>query len=110
MDVAIIIGGNGTGKTAMLEAFAARKAKEHRKENVTLAIHMFDYGTSPLLQLDLEVQYENLKNVTVTKFEKIREFNHAILTNSTICIDEIHMWYVRPEDLHNIKSKNLLEF
>ena len=103
----IIMGGNGTGKTAMLEAFAARQANEHPKENVTFAIQQVHSHTRPLLQLDLEVQYENLKNVTVTKFTEINQLNHASTTNTTICIDEITMFNVRPEDLHNIKSKNL---
>merc|ERR1712020_780683 len=69
----IIIGGNGTGKTAMLEAFAARKAKEQPKENVTFAIQQYVSWTRLLLLLDLEVQYENLKNVTVTKVKKMEE-------------------------------------
>ena len=103
----IIIGGTGTGKTAMLEAFAARKAKEQPNENVTFAIHQFCSDFRPLLQLDLEVQYENLKNVTVTKFCRRNELNQDCLANSTICIDEIFMGDLRAHELHNIKSKNL---
>ena len=72
----IIIGGNGTGKTAMLEAFAARKAKEQPKDNVTYAIHQMESGTRPLHQLDLEVQYENLRNITVTKFRKMKNASY----------------------------------
>ena len=68
----IIIGGNGTGKTAMLEAYAARKAKEQLKENVAFAVKHYWSSGRPLLQLDLEVQYENLENVTVTKFKKMK--------------------------------------
>ena len=63
----IIIGGNGTGKTAMLEAFAARKAMEQPKENVTFAIHLNLSSHRPLLQLDLEIQCENLNNITTLK-------------------------------------------
>ena len=103
----IIIGGTGTGKTAMLEAFAARKAKEKPEANVTFAIQHYNKSTQPLLKLDLEINCEKLENMTVTKFEKMKEFNHDLLTNSTICIDNIDMYYVKRKDLLNIKSKNL---
>ena len=35
----ILIGGNGTGKTVMLDAFAEKTAKAHPDENVIFAIH-----------------------------------------------------------------------
>ena len=103
----IIIGGNGTGKTAMLEAFAARKASEKPNENVIFVIQQYCPSARPLLQLNLEVHYEKLKNVILTKSKNVENFNNTYFINSTICIDEIFMNDVRPEDLHNIKSKNL---
>ena len=64
----IIIGGNGTGKTVMLDAFATKTAKEHPSSPVIFAIHQNDSWARSLLHLDLEVKYEktNLNNITVT--------------------------------------------
>ena len=53
----IIIGGNGTGKTAMLQAFAARKAKECPQETVTFVIHQ-----SRVLYSETSVLSEALPN------------------------------------------------
>ena len=56
----ILIGGNGTGKTVMLDAFTAKTAKENPEENVLFAIQRWP-SARPLLQLDLEVKYEKMK-------------------------------------------------
>ena len=105
----ILIGGNGTGKTVMLDAFAAKTAKEHPNEKVTFAIHQRYSLCRPLLQLDLEVKYEKakLKNVTVKTFTRLSELSDANLTNVTVCIDEISMERVKPEELQAIQAKSL---
>ena len=104
----ILIGGNGTGKTVMLDAFTAKTAKENPEENVLFAIQRWP-SARPLLQLDLEVKYEKmkLKNVTVKSFEDLSELTDANLANQTVCIDEIWMGGVKPEDLHAIQAKSL---
>ena len=105
----ILIGGNGTGKTYMLDAFTMKSAKEHPDENLTFAIHQASSSPRPLLQLDLEVKYENarLQNVSVVTFEKISELADANLLNHTVCVDEITMDRVKPEDLNAIQSRSL---
>ena len=103
----ILIGGNGTGKTVMLDAFTAKIAKEHPDKKVTFAIHQSLPYARPLLQLDLELKYEKakLQNVTVATFKEVSELN---LTNChTVCVDEIAMGLVKPEDLHAIRSNSL---
>ena len=52
----ILVGGNGTGKTYMLDAFTMKIAKEHPEENLTFAIHQSFSSPRPLLQLDLEAK------------------------------------------------------
>ena len=54
----ILIRGNGTGKTVMLDAFAVKTAKEHPEENVIFTIQQ---NIRSLLQMDLEVKYEKAK-------------------------------------------------
>ena len=51
----ILIGGNGTGKTVILDAFARKTAKEHPNENVIFAIHQTYSWERPLLQLDMQI-------------------------------------------------------
>ena len=90
----ILIGGNGTGKTYMLDAFTMKMAKEHPEENLTFAIHKNWSNARPLLQLDLEVKYAKLRlnNVTVVTFDrKLSELSDANLLNDTVCVDEIDM-------------------
>ena len=105
----ILIGGNGTGKTVMLDAFAAKTAKENPEENVLFAINYTLSTARSLLQLELEVKYEKLKlkNINVKSFRNLSELRDVNLTNQTVCIDEIHMKYVNPKDLHAIKAKSL---
>ena len=54
----ILVGGNGTGKTYMLDAFTVKSAKENPDKIITFAIHQTFLYARPLLQLDLEVKYE----------------------------------------------------
>ena len=104
----ILIGGNGTGKTVMLDAFTEKTAKAHPDENVIFAIHKYFLEARPLLELDLEVKHEKLENVSVVSFEKLSELKDLTnLTNATLCIDEINMRAVKPEDLLAIKAKSL---
>ena len=105
----ILIGGNGTGKTYMLDAFTMKMAKEHPEENLTFAIHNFRSNGRPLLQLDLEVKYEKLRlnNVTVVTFKKLSELSDANLLNDTVCVDEIDMRDVKPEELNAIQARTL---
>jgi chromosomal replication initiation ATPase DnaA len=44
----ILIGGNGTGKTVMLDAFVRKTAKEHPHEKVIFAIHQYFFQSRPL--------------------------------------------------------------
>ena len=105
----ILIGGNGTGKTYMLDAFTMKMAKEHPAENLTFAIHKTDSDARPLLHLDLEVKYEKLRlnNVNVVTFEKLSELANANLLNETVCVDELDMDVVKPEELLAIQAKCL---
>ena len=103
----ILIGGNGTGKTVILDAFARKTSKEHSSENVIFALHQTLSSNRPLLQLDLEVKFEKLTNVSVVTYTELSELKNANLTNATVCVDEIHMNKVKPEDLHAIQAKSL---
>ena len=133
----IIIGGNGTGKTVMLETFAIKTAKENPDENVVFGINQYSWAR-PLLQLDLEVKFEKLKlsNLTVVSYENLSDLtdansynetiqlpqydpmvenvlrargapNLAQTTNTTFCLDEIWMNDVKPDDLEAIKANSL---
>ena len=89
----------------MLDTFAMKMAKEHPDEKVTFAIYLpYTRSTRPLLQLDLEVKYEsfNLENVSVVCFENLSELKDANLTNHYVCIDEISLSLLRPEDFLEI--------
>merc|ERR1719203_840556 len=84
-------------------------AKEHPEENLTFAIHKSLSEPRPLLQLDLEVKYEKLRlnNVTVVTFEKLFHLSDANLLNDTVCVDEINMEDVKPEELNAIQARTL---
>ena len=73
----ILIGGNGTGKTVMLDAFATKIAKDNPEKEVIFAIHNQYQSQRPLLQLDLEVKYEAMKlnNISVKSFAEINEIS-----------------------------------
>ena len=104
----ILVGGNGTGKTFILDEFAIKTAKDQPDE-VIFAIHLYYSSARPLLQLELENKYEMLKlnNIKVMTFTKFDEIKDVCGINTTICIDEVRMKYVKPEDLLNIETKAL---
>ena len=106
----ILIGGNGTGKTAILEAFATRIAKQEQ-EDVIFAIHTpkknLVSSARPLLQLDLEVKFDKLKRVTVKTFDILEDIQVSNLANTTVCIDEIEMKNVKPDQLNQFQAKAL---
>ena len=56
----VLIGGNGTGKTLMLETFVMKTAKENPDDAVIFAIQQIDSSLRTLLQLQLEVRFEEL--------------------------------------------------
>ena len=105
----LLIGGNGTGKTVMLDAFATNTAKKQAEEKVIFAIQQYFSDARPLLHLDLEAKYEKMKlrNITVNSFTKISDLNVANLTNSTLCIDEIEMGNITPDDLNGLNAKSI---
>ena len=105
----ILIGGNGTGKTYMLDAFTMKTAKEHPEKNLTFAIHKTSLNPMPLLELDLEVKYKNLSltNVTVKSFRRLSELANDNLLNEIVCLDEIHLEDVTPDELHAIQARFL---
>ena len=105
----ILIGGNGTGKTVMLDSFAMKTAKENPDEKVIFAIHQTSESARSLLQLDLEVKYEKAKlsNVTVVTFKELSGLTDVNFSNVTVCVDEISMEYLKTEDLNAIQAKSL---
>ena len=105
----ILVGGNGTGKTYMLDAFTMKIAKEHPDEKIVFAIHQNISSYRPLLQLELEVKYERMRltNVTVVTFKELSELTDANLLNDNVCIDEISLVDVKLEDLLAIEAKSL---
>ena len=67
----ILIGGNGTGKTAMLDAFATNTAKKQPEEMVNFAIHQCYPQACPLLQLILESKYEEIDDKDAMEDSKL---------------------------------------
>ena len=59
--------------------------------------------------MDLEVKFEKLKltNLTVVSYENLSELTDANLTNHTLCLDEIWMNNMKPDDLEAIRVKSL---
>ena len=92
----------------MLDVFATNTAKKNPEEKLIFAIHQTYPGQQPLLQLDLEAKYEKkLRNISVKTFTTISDLDAASLTNATLCIDEIHMRDVKPEDLNGIIANSI---
>ena len=97
----ILTGGNGTGKTTMLDLFAMKIA-EDKKEKVIFAIKQKSYLyenllREPLLHLSLENKYKKQKNITVKSFTDIDELKDI---ESHIFIDEADLVCINsPEDL-----------
>ena len=56
----VLIGGNGTGKTLMLETYVMKTAKENPDDAVIFAIQQPYSPNRPLLQLQFEVRFEEL--------------------------------------------------
>ena len=69
----MLIGGNGTGKTTILETFAMKTAMEHSEENIFFGIQQFYTSARPLLELQIQVKFEQYKNFTVLRFNNIDE-------------------------------------
>ena len=112
----ILIGGNGTGKTTLLDAFA-RKIKNGRvivaiKQEYVLA-HVDSSEFIPpfresLLHLNLENKYEKSKNITIQRFKSIDELTHI---KSHIFIDEVDMSDISLEEMHswqNMAAKTVM--
>ena len=76
----ILIGGNGTGKTVMLDAFAIKTSKEQQNSQVIFFIQQWNVKAKPLLKLYLEVQYENLKLNNI----KVKIFNITYYSNKAL--------------------------
>ena len=109
----IIIGGSGTGKTTILDAFANKTATEERNGNVIFAIHQgFHTKSKPLLELELLGKFRRmgLKHIIVKTFHKFNQLMNdktLNLVNSTLCIDEIDMEDITANELNQIQAKNL---
>ena len=58
----VLIGGNGTGKTLMLETYGLKTAEENPNDEVIFAVNQHD---RQLLLLQLENRFEEFENVTV---------------------------------------------
>ena len=103
----IIIGGSGTGKTAMLDEFATKIAKK-KNEDVHVAIFRKlilneKLGGKPLLHLSLEDKYAKLKlkNISVKTFDTIQELEAINPSfNSSVFVDELVL--DKSEDLHHL--------
>jgi hypothetical protein len=54
----------------------------------------------------MDVKHEKSKNVSVVTYNELSELKNANPTNTTVCVDEIHMNSVNPEDLHAIQAKS----
>ena len=109
----ILTGGNGTGKTTMLDFFAMKTA-EDKKEKVIFAIQQEKNLSEelplrePLLHLSLENKYKKQKNIIVKSFTDISELKDI---ESHIFIDEVDLSYINsPEEIHgwqNMAAKTI---
>ena len=107
MSRVVLIGGNGTGKTLMLETYVLKTAKENPDDAVIFAIQQWNSSLRPLLQLQFEVRFEELQNVTVKTFVKLSDLDLDNCANTHICIDEINVGDVPLEDLQKIQAKSI---
>ena len=89
MSRVVLMGGNGTGKTLMLETYAIKIAKENPNDDVIFAIHKRSSSYRPLLHLQQEVRFEEFQNVTVKTFTKVHDLTLKKYANAHICIDEV---------------------
>ena len=101
----VLTGGNGTGKTLMLETYVLKTAKENPDDAVIFAIQQ--RGVRPLLQLQFEVRFEELQNVTVKTFVKLSDLDLDNCSNTHICMDEVNVEEVPLEDLQKIQAKSI---
>ena len=100
----VLIGGNGTGKTLMLETYGLKTAEENPNDEVIFAINQSD---RQLLLLQLENRFEEFENVTVKSFDELSDLNLENTQNAHICIDEVHVKDVPLEDLQKIPAKSI---
>ena len=113
LEKVVITGGNGTGKTVVLDAFAVKTAKNYPELTVIFAIFQSQKYANSLLQLQLEAKYEslNLENISVKTFNNLYELNNFDLHNTVICIDELgvggRFFPNSIEDLNKINSKSI---
>ena len=105
LDRVILIGGNGTGKTAMLDEFVRKTAIEFKEEKVFFAIQQYFPSSRPLLQLELKLKYEKLENITIASFHQFEDIQWK--NYSSIAIDEANFYDIRTKDIEEIESKNL---
>ena len=103
----VLIGGNGTGKTLMLETYVMNTANENAKDDVIFAIHQEEPSDKSLLQLQFEVEFEELSNVTVKTFVNFDELSVENCENTHICIDEVDAYDMPLEDLQKIQAKSI---
>ena len=129
----VLIGGNGTGKTLMLETYGLKTAEENPDDEVIFAINQSD---RQLLLLQLENRFEEFENVTVKSFRELKELNFENsesprstlmsfirnickpcqkkelnkpinMRNTHICIDEVDVDDLPLEDLQKIPAKSI---
>ena len=91
----------------MLETYVLKTAKENPNDDVIFAIHQRHSFCRPLLQLQFEVRFEELQNVTVKTFVKLSDLDLDNCANTHICIDEVDVRYVPLEDLQKIQAKSI---
>ena len=89
----LIFGGNGTGKTTMLESAAEEIAREGRGKNILYSI-ITSYPNL-LLNIQAEVRFQKYKNVNVNMFGSVEDMYskvfgaaHIDASNTYIFIDE----------------------
>ena len=91
----------------MLETYVMKTAKENPDDAVIFAIQQEASFLRPLLQLQFEVRFEELQNVTVKTFVKLSDLDLDNCANTHICIDEVDINDVPLEDLQKIQAKSI---